>query len=70
MIEDNEDPMAGDIQEMALRAEACQRKPGGIEWLKELKRTLNHTLDVLVIINLLEGLVRIMIRVQREHSEG
>lgn len=42
MIEDDEDPIAGDIQEMALLSEACQREPGGIEQLKEQKRTLNH----------------------------
>lgn len=43
---------------MALRAEACQREAGGIEWLKELKRILNHPSDVLAIINLLESPVR------------
>lgn len=58
MVEDDEDPIAGDIQEMALREEACQREAEGIEWLKELKRILNHPSDVLVIINLLESLVR------------
>lgn len=59
MIDDDEDPIGGDIQEMALRAEACQREAGGIEWLKELKRTLNRPSDVLAIINLLENLMRI-----------
>lgn len=58
MVGDDEDPIAGDIQEMALRAEACQREAEEIEWLKELKRILNHPSDVLVIINLLESLVR------------
>lgn len=58
MIEDDEDPVAGDIQEMSLRSEACQREAGGTECLKELKRTPNHPSDVLVIINLLESLVR------------
>jgi len=38
VIEDDEDPVAGDTEEIALRAEAaCQGQAGGTEWLKELK---------------------------------
>lgn len=58
MIEDDEDPIAGDIQEMSLRSEAHQREAGGLKCLRELKRAPNHPSDVLVIINLPESLVR------------